>query len=241
MKLPKVSVIMATKNDLEDTLSTLSSYLGQKYVNKELVVVDSSDDKLVLDKLDNLKIVYCPAKGVANAFNKALEVTSGDYLYMIGQGDTFVNQSVIQEIMDGVSVDKDTIIAGQINRVKKDGEVLYTTNNKFRKWQLLYKMAIPHQGLFTHRKFFERYGKFDEGCKYAMDYEILLRAYKEFPKVVQKKIVVANWVEGGIGQDNTIKVLEEYHRIRIKNKIAPVWLLNIIYWMTRVRYWFRNT
>lgn len=239
MKQPKVSVIMATKNDLEDTLTTLASYLSQNYDNKELVVVDSSDDKLVLERRDNLIVVYCPAKGVANAFNMAINKASGDYFYMIGQGDTFVDNSVLSRMMAGIDKDKDMMVAGQINRVKKDGHVLYTTNNKFRKWQLLYKMAIPHQGLFTNKNYFTDHGQFDEECKYAMDYEILLRAYKEFPKVVQKNIVVANWVEGGIGQDNTDKVIGEYHRIRIKHKIAPKWILECIYKLSKWRYGYK--
>ena len=97
-------------------------------------------------------------------------------------------------------------------------------------------MALPHQGLFTSKKFFEKYGLFDINCKYAMDYELLLRLYRSFPLVKINDLIVADWRAGGIGTNKTGEVVKEYHLIRVKNKIAPRWILNIIFKLTKIRY-----
>ncbi len=238
---PKISVIVPTLNDEKYLENTIQSFISQEYANKELLIIDglSSDNTLKIIKKYHKHISYwCSQKdkGISDAFNKGIKKATGDYLYFMGAGDTFVDSHVLNNMMDGVNKDNDWLVSGQIRRVSKEGQELYITQNRFNKWQLLYKMAIPHQGLFTNKLYFQKYGLFDTSCKYAMDYDLLLRAYSDFPKLIQKDLIVANWVEGGVGQDNTDKVLAEYHRIRLKNQIAPVWLLNIIYFFSKCRY-----
>lgn len=98
---------------------------------------------------------------------------------------------------------------------------------------LRYKMSLPHQGLFTHRRFFQQYGLFDLQLKYAMDYELLLRAYQDFPPVLMKDIIVAAWLPGGVGAHSTLAVYREYRQIKAKHRIAPSWMLGAIhYWNT---------
>lgn len=235
--MPKISVIIPTYNDdAEILVKTIDSVLNQKNINMELIVVDGG--KAIINR-KNIKVVRSKPKGIANAFNIGIHEASGDYLYFMGAGDYFNGENVLCEMMESVNKDKDMLVVGRINRVSKNAEILYTTKNNFKKWQLLYKMAIPHQGLFTNKKFFEKYGLFDEKCKYAMDYELLLRAYKNFPEVVQKNIVVANWEEGGVGQNDTDKVIAEYHRIRVKNRIVSRWVLETIYGLTKWRYGYK--
>ena len=90
-------------------------------------------------------------------------------------------------------------------------------------------MSLPHQGLFMPRSFFDKYGLFDFNTKFAMDYELLLRAYKSFPEVVIINSPIAYWRADGLGEGKTLKVLEEYLRIKKKNKVENSFLLNVIY------------
>ncbi|MBP9818063.1 glycosyltransferase [Candidatus Shapirobacteria bacterium] len=233
MKHPKVSVILTIYNDNNKAVSkSINSIKNQIYKNWEIVVVNGGQKVL----FDGVKIVEAEPKGIADAFNVGVRKAVGEYLYFMGAGDFLEDNLVFTRMMENVDVDKDWLITGKIKRIDKNGVVLYEAGGWFKKCLLLYKMAIPHQGLFMSKKYFDKYGLFDEKCKYAMDYELLLRAYKDFPKVVQKNMVVANWVEGGVGQNDTDKVLDEYHRIRIKNKIAPRWILELIYLLSKLRY-----
>ncbi len=241
---PKISVILPTLNDEKFVRTTVESFIIQTYINKELVVVDGYSKDKTLEVIknvakDNATIVMAKPQGISDAFNCGIAASQGEYLYFMGAGDVFEDGDSLENLMKGTDPVIDWLVAGQIRRVTQFGEVMYTTTNKFQKWQLLYKMAIPHQGLLTSKYYFEKFGLFDTSCRYAMDYDLLLRAYNDFPEVVQKEVVVARWMEGGVGQNETAKVIEEYQRIRNKNKIAPWWLLNIIYYLSKWRYGIR--
>tara|TARA_B100001093_G_C26760767_1_gene985591 strand:- start:710 stop:1030 length:321 start_codon:yes stop_codon:yes gene_type:complete len=92
-------------------------------------------------------------------------------------------------------------------------------------------MSLPHQGLFTHKNYFKEYGFFDTNCTFCMDYDHLLRGYKDFPKVLTKDIIVAKWRVDGIGNGRTLEILEEYDKTKRKNKIScDAVLIFLKYW-----------
>ena len=65
-----------------------------------------------------------------------------------------------------------------------------------------------------------------------MDYDHLLRAYKDFPRVVTKDIITANWRVDGIGNNKTLEIFKEYDRTKRKNKVLNnIILLFINYWI----------
>lgn len=66
-------------------------------------------------------------------------------------------------------------------------------------------MPFPHQGTFTHIIYFKKYGLFDLNISFSMDYEHFLRAYKEFPRVLTKDVIVAKWRDDGIGTGRTLR------------------------------------
>lgn len=230
--MKKISIILPTYNDnLENLNMTIQNVVRQTCEKWELIIVDGADCKI--ESAEKIRVIRTPPKGISDAFNKGVKAASGDYLYFIGAGDYFWNNDVLENMMDGIT--DEMLVCGRINRVGENGKTIrYTSSLNFNKWQLIYKMGLPHQGLFTHRKFFEKYGMFDINCKYSMDYELLLRAYKSWPGVVMKDVVVAAWREGGVGKDRTEDVLEEYRKIRIKNRIAPVVVINFITYISKL-------
>ncbi len=242
----KVSVIVATYNNHSELEKTINSFVNQKYPNKELIIVDgeSADGTVEIIKKNQKHISHWVSekdKGIADAFNKGLAMVSGDYMYFLGAGDYLWSDDVFANMMQGVNPKNNLLVCGKINRVSKTGNIIrYTTSINFRKWNLLYKMGLPHQGLFMSKKYFEKFGQFDTSCKYAMDYELLLRSYPCFPKVVLKEIVVAAWKEGGVGKDKTLEIFDEYKRIKLKNKIAPAILISIIDILSRINYFFEK-
>jgi len=238
----KVSIIIATLNNDKDLAYTLENVSKQNYKNKELIIIDggSSDGTVELLKKNNKNIDHWKSekdKGISDAFNKGLSMTSGDYIYFLGAGDYFWSEDALEIMMKNVNPKTDVLICGRINRTTKGGDkILYTSSLNFKKWHLLYKMGLPHQGLFMNKKYFITYGLFDTNYKYSMDYELLLRAYHNFPEVILKDTIVAAWKEGGIGEDKTLEIFDEYKEIKIKNKIAPNFLINLIDLISRIKY-----
>ncbi len=242
ISINEVSVIIATYNCVQGLEKTINSYINQKYKEKELIIIDggSTDGTVDLIKKYKNNVNYWiskPDKGISDAFNKGVKASKGDFIYFLGAGDFFWKDNVLDKVMEGINSDTDMLVCGRINRTTEDGKkLLYTSTLNFKKWMLLYKMGLPHQGLFTNKNFFKKYGLFDLNWKFAMDYELLLRAYKEFPNVVMKDVVVAAWRDGGVGKGRILEVLEEFRKIKIKNRIAPTFLINIIAIASKIKY-----
>ena len=235
LQYPTVSVITAVFNGESHIEETILSVINQTYNNIEYIIIDggSTDGTVEIIKKYEKKIKYWISekdKGISDAFNKGILQSTGDYINFQGDGDGFCSNSSVAEVMDGVDCQKDMLVSARIKRIDERGCTIYLSQrmSKFKKTSLLFRMSMPHQGLFTHRSLFEKYGLFDVENTFCMDYEHLLRAYKSFPRVIQKDVVVAKWRSDGIGNNRELEVLKEYNKIKIKNKIANPLVLQII-------------
>lgn len=251
--LPLISVIIASYNAVSTIEKTINSVTAQTYPNIEFIVIDGGSTDGTVGILENgkwkkengkrkNKIIFRwiseKDRGIADAFNKGMRMSHGDYIYFLGADDVLKTPHVIEEMMVGIDPKKDMIICGKVDRIRdtKKYSVIYTSSLQFSPWMLLYKMGLPHQGMFMNKRFFNKYGVFNTRLKYAMDYDLLLRAYHRFPNVIFKNVIVAGWREGGVGKNRIFEILKEYHSIRIRNHIAPFWFLWIIYVFSCIRY-----
>lgn len=246
MNLSKISVITAVYNGEKHIEETILSIINQDYPNLEYIVIDggSTDRTISIIKkyIDRISFFISEKdNGIADAFNKGIKLASGDYINFQGDGDGFVSCDALSRIFANHDPE-DLLISARINRTDENGEVLYSSRNMpvFKRRSLLFRMSMPHQGLFTHKSLFENYGLFDEKSIFAMDYEHLLRAYKNFPKVRTCDCIVANWRDDGLGNGRTIDVLKEYYRIKKKNKVAPVIFLFAIYVWDRFKFFIKS-
>tara|TARA_R110002167_G_scaffold140461_3_gene328252 strand:- start:407 stop:1183 length:777 start_codon:yes stop_codon:yes gene_type:complete len=242
-QLPLVSIITVVFNGEKYLEQTIQSIVNQTYKNFEYIIVDggSTDGTLdILKKYDDVIDYWVSERdqGISDAFNKGVKLASGQYINFQGDGDGFCHKGVLSEVFKSVNVDEDVLISGKIQRVSTNDEILYQSKQKknFRKSSLLFRMSLPHQGLFTHMSYFKKYGLFDVNNIFCMDYEHLLRAYKNFPKVVLKDILVANWRADGLGNNRSLDIFKEYYEIKRKNKIQNSLVLNLIYYWDLFKY-----
>jgi len=244
--LPTVSVITTVYNGVKYLEQTIQSVLNQTYPSLEYIIVDggSTDGTIEIikkyaDRID--KWVSEPDGGISDAFNKGVKLSTGDYINFQGADDYLLADDVVEKMMKDVNPDVDMLVCGKIERVAntQEKQIIFMTDGRFKKSSLLFRMALPHQALFMNRKYFNKYGLFDLNNKYCMDYEILLRAYKEFPEVTMKDVFVSAWRDGGIGADRTMKVYQEYFNVKNKHRIAPVIILKFILYLSVVKYYIK--
>lgn len=245
--LPLISIITAIFNGEKNLEKTIKNILNQDYPNLEYIIIDggSTDGTLDIIKKYEDKIAYWVSekdKGISDAFNKGIKVAKGDYINFQGDGDGFCEKNSVSKLFESVNPEQDMFVCGRIRRISPEGKELFISPylKKFKKNSLLFRMSLPHQGLFTHKKMFEKYGLFDVKNTFCMDYEHLLRAYKDFPKVVTKDIVVANWRADGIGNNREREILREYNAIKIKNKVASPFVLKMLNFWTLFKYYVKK-
>jgi glycosyltransferase involved in cell wall biosynthesis len=243
----RISIIIAVYNGRNFLNRTINSILSQFYKDTELIIIDggSTDGTLEIIKSftsSKIKWISESDKGISDAFNKGIKLATGDYINFQGDGDGFIDNSSLTQLFTNLNLSDKPIVCGNINRISINGELLYQSKieKNFKKESLLFKMSLPHQGLFLPKEFFIKYGEFDLNNKYGMDYELLLRAYHNFPKVITKDIVVSNWRADGLGEGKTLDILKEYHKIKLKNKVAGRPTLLLIHYYSLFKHYFKT-
>ena len=239
MNIPKVTIITAVLNGEKHLEKTIKSIISQDYENFEYIVIDggSIDDTVNIIKKYEKNIQYWVSEkdeGISDAFNKGLKASSGEYVNFQGDGDRLHSPDVLSRVFKNKQFKHNMLISGRIERVSEEGESLFLSKftKRFDEKSLMFKLGIPHQGLFTHKSFYEKYGLFDLENIFCMDYEILLRAYHEFPPVITKDIVVSKWRDDGVGNGRELEIFNEYNHIKVKNKIGhPYYLLFVKKWI----------
>jgi len=244
---PLVSIITAVYNGEQFLEETIKSVITQTYENFEYIIIDggSIDGTLDIIKKYEDKIDYWISEkdqGISDAFNKGIKVANGDYINFQGDGDGFISFDALEKTFQDINPTEDIFVSARISRIDENGKKLFTSKyiEKFDKRSLLFRMSMPHQGLFTHKSYFEKYGLFDVNNTFCMDYEHLLRAYHDFPKVVTKDIIVANWRADGLGNGRELEIFKEYDKIKRDNFVANSLVLNGIKYWTLFKYYIKK-
>jgi len=244
---PLITVITVVYNGEEFLEETIQSVINQTYDNVEYIIIDggSTDGTVDVIKKFEDRIDYWVSesdKGISDAFNKGVKASSGYYINFQGDGDGFVSNNVLEKVFQDIDSSKDIFVSARIKRVDINGNELFTSQyiDKFDSKSLLFRMSLPHQGLFTHKSYFAKYGLFDVNNTFCMDYDHLLRSYHNFPKVITKDIVVARWRDDGLGNGKTLEIFKEYDKIKRDNKVASFLVLNGVKYWTLFKYYVKK-
>jgi glycosyltransferase involved in cell wall biosynthesis len=239
----KLSIISVSLNSSQYLEQTIQSISNQTYNNKEYIIIDggSIDGTLDIIKKYDDKIDYWisePDKGIADAMNKGLKAASGDYVLFIHSDDYLIDNTVIERAFTHINGDFDLYIFQVL--FEQEGVRRLSLNRDFS-WKTNFKMGSCHQGHICSRFLLETLEGFDTTFRINMDYDFVLRAYRNGAAALSVNMPIALMRQIGISsQDNwegLVRRLNEEHRVHEKNTANNMMsLAYVIYWFFYFRY-----
>ena len=220
---PSVSIVTAVRNGMPFVADTIASVLAQSYRKIEYIVVDgqSTDGTLEVIRRSESRLAKWlsePDGGIANAFNKGLRLSTGDYLMFLNSDDWLADRDAITRLVEAARArDWPHVIYGDCDLYdRRDGRLLYRASIPYSRGALLRGAALPHPGLLTSRAYFARYGEFDESFRIAMDLELFLRGVPRLG-ADHVPVLVTNIRSGGLSTRDRRLAVEETFRALDKN------------------------
>lgn len=217
MHKPKISIVTITYNSEKTLEETIKSIINQEYSNLEYIIVDggSTDNTLsITDKYkDNIDILISePDKGISDAFNKGINVATGDIIGLINSDDLLLPNS-LKILADNYSKDIDVYRGNTL--IWNDKTNNYVRSIPSMKFPLFSIKPINtcHQSTFVSRKAYLNWGAFSLKYKYMMDVDLLTRYYQKGANMLYINEDLAVFRLGGVtnstilGKRNDLKYL----------------------------------
>lgn len=197
----KVSIITPCLNSEKTIRDTIESVLYQTYPNIEYIIVDGLSTDSTMDIVrqyiplfnGRLKYVSEKDKGIYNAMNKGIKISSGEIIGILNSDD-YYEKNAVEKIIQYSDPNKCRIVYGYMNLIKHNSIESVCTNSHIK----LKEDMIPHSTCFVSRKAYVIYGLFLEWFKMAADYELMLRfSQKDDVEFLQVKEIISNFRVGG--------------------------------------------
>jgi glycosyltransferase involved in cell wall biosynthesis len=219
----KISVITAVRNNREFVRQTIDSVLSQDYAHIEYIVIDGGSHDGTLDIIKAYdgrlaKRISEPDMGIADAFNKGLALSTGDYLLFLNSDDHLASPNAVTRMVRAIEESRyPDLIYGDCDLIEREsGRYLYTASIDFSARAFKLGRTLPHPSLFTRRSYFEKHGQFDTHYRIAMDYEFLLRGALA-SRIEHVRFVVTKVRDGGVST-NSARVVPEIISALRKNR-----------------------
>ncbi len=235
----KFSIITICFNSEAVIRKTIESVLSQDYEgNVEYLIVDgASKDKTVeiaeeylgafKTKGYEFRIYSEPDKGIYDAMNKGIGMSTGDVVGIINSGDWY-EPIALSTVANTYKKNPFDMFYADINLVKADGSVIVKSSREdifptSRHWN--------HPTSFVMKKIYDELGTFK--CKGIHDdFDFFLRVKKADKKIVIQNIVLANFMTGGASNQKSFKKslgrIEDRYRCYKDNGYSSLYLIECV-------------
>jgi len=223
MKLSIITINYNNKNGLKKTIESVANQRLYDNDEFEYIVVDglSSDGSSELINESSIITKYKIEKdcGIADAFNKGIELASGEYLYFLNSGDIFYDNNSLNNILK--TLNKKDIYIYKVAIVDEKENILNIAGKPIDLLKQKYRNYLPHQGMMIKRSLFDYYGKYDIDYRLGMDYEWSTKLIKDSEELNIEFIdkPISKMLNGGVSQTRFVCTFMAYHKARIKNDI----------------------
>lgn len=229
-----ITVCYNAENSIEDTIKSLEC---QNFKDYEYVVIDggSKDGTLSIidkyrDKFEHVVVISESDNGIYDAMNKGICNSTGEYLFFLNAGDTFVDENVLCRVAELMTGNED-IYYGAVNR----GGMPETYPEKISEsWLVLREKMICHQAIFAKASLYRK-NNYDTSLKICADREWLIKSLSEGATIKKMRdVTICNYDVNGVSSNfrnfdkDSMEIARRYggkHAekiIRIKRRIGKI-------------------
>jgi len=242
---PLISIITVVYNGEKYLEDTIKSVISQTYDNVEYIIVDggSTDGTIDIIKKYEDSIDYWISerdKGIYDAWNKGLFVSSGLWISFLGADDLYV-KNAISKYFEYINGHKESIdyISSRVNLTDTDNKIIKIIGKKWT-WKTFKKyMKIAHVGSLHNRILFQKVGLYDISYKISGDYELLLRK-KQYLKTAFIEDITAFMKNGGVSNNMIKEVFLENKKAKIETGSRNSIIVTIEYYLVYLKYYVRK-
>lgn len=226
----KLSIITINRNNAEGLEKTMQSVAAQTFKEFEYIVVDgaSTDASVEVIKkyesgFNHLKWVSEPDKGIYNAMNKGIRMSTGDYIQILNSADCLAASDVMERMLSALEkAGNPSILYGNMVKCFPDGKKLVDKCFAGQEITMLgmYMGSLNHDPTYIHRDLFDKYGYYDENLKIVSDWKWFLQVIilgGEKPKYVDMDVTLFDMT--GISETN--KDLDKAERKQVLDLLVP--------------------
>ena len=228
----KISVITATLNRKDLLPRCIEGVAGQSYPHKEHVIVDGGSTDGAIDllasyaqKYPHIRWISEKDKGISDALNKALAMTTGDIIGVNGDDD-FYEPRVFETVAAEFERDPGIgVVSGNCDHIDNNRKLIVGSKAAFTNRRDLIEfwrnwggsVFLPAPSTFFRREALNKVGGFEEADLYAMDYHHWIKITREFRvKTVDELFANFRCDEGTVSFSQNKQQLAEMVRISRK-------------------------
>ncbi|MEP7268547.1 MAG: glycosyltransferase family 2 protein [Saprospiraceae bacterium] len=227
----RISIITICFNNPSELKSTLRSVELQTIPPYELIIIDGSTNEEIKTYLSTVTLPgYCkwvsePDKGISDAFNKGIMMSTGDIIGILNSGDLLFDSHTL-EIVNETFISNPGIAwcHGQLKIMRSNQWVII--GKSFDPSKLYRGMrSVAHPTMYLKRFVYDKVGLFNLNIKIAMDYDLLCRIASFNYIFIEKPLAIFD--PDGISSLNYIASIKESYKIYRKyfgyNILQPIW------------------
>jgi len=230
--IPFFSIVTASYNS-ENTISdTIKSVLNLDFQDFEYIIVDGNSSDTTLEIIQSFvpkfeakgiryKFISEKDKGIYDAWNKGIQLSSGEWISFLGSDDSYLSNALqlyFTEIKKNKTIN---YISSQVNLTNEKGEVLSVFGKKYNWKNVITDINIAQVGSFHKRELFEKVGVFSTAYKIVGDLDFYIRC-KDIIQPGYFKDTTANMQNGGVS-NQIYTALKEALSVKLKYGYTEKW------------------